>query len=312
MTKAIGSTAFNDVETLRDRTFNLVVPGATMEDALSVTPADAFKVEHASPDTFRVTIVNPSALVDTPAPNIQQYHPFKWKLILGGETRLKPAIEGLASCHYYIRFRQTGGGEIDLTKYDDSYEVTWDLSNRAAIESVAREGSGLAVTRPAGSTDEARIRLRIKKTGTIDLSTDWIPIQLCQSPRAVHTPTPAPTPTNTPTPTPRPRPTPEEDPEPAPRDCFLIKDVSIEKCTDECGTFQITRTVVVTNTCKSRVRCNDMKWYLLDAGDRMVATAVHWVDLYGGDSTRFAVILKSPVDLPKFDLDQHKGSCFYN
>lgn len=303
LVEAIEKTNFTDVSTLRDRAFDLIVPGARKEDVLTVEPANAFKVDHPSPDRFKVTIVNPSALVYESAPGVQEYHPFKWGLNTGGEKKLTPAFEGRASCRYHVRFRQTGGNEIDLSRFDDSYEVTWEVSNPPAIASVERDGSGLSVIRSADSTSEASIRLRIKKkTGTFDIRTDWIAIQLCQSPRPAITPEVV-----------RPPEQPPEvvrPPETPPERCFQVKTVPVGTCDVECAGIRITNHVTVTNTCNRQVRCNDMTWSLL-YGENTAAQYATWVELAGGTNTSFYVVLQAPVKSFPFSVSSSNGSCFY-
>ncbi|SFE67363.1 hypothetical protein SAMN05518672_10931 [Chitinophaga sp. CF118] len=296
--ETIQKTPFSEVSKLRDRTFDMIVPGATNEYAFEVQPEKAFKVERLGPDKFRVIIINPEELVKRDL--IVEYLPIGWQL--NKIDSFKVLIVGKPNCRYNVRFSQWGVGELDLSKFDTStYSVTYDLSNPQAILSIVRDGPGYTIERVPNSSVETQMRLRIKKkSGVQDLQTDWIAIPACKAVDSIERSAPPQVP-------------PQQDPlrEVNAMEFMVVKTKAISFCDDASGRFCTTLQVTVTNTGSKTIRCNQI-WFYMKYQGNIVARAVHWVQLESGTSTSFQVSLiaaSKPQD--KWEYVHEKMDCFY-
>jgi hypothetical protein len=303
LVKTIDDTKQSELSSLLNRPFDLVVPGANPGDTLTLEPAEPFRVERTGPERFRVTIVDPSKLVAEGL--LFKKRGIRWKVLrsFDGGANFGAAIEGQATCHYEVRFRQKDAAAIDLSKLNSSYDVTWEFSNRSAVESSKREGPGLVITRHAGSTVETSVRLRIKRDAeSLDVSTDWIAIPLCQIARA-EPPSP-----------PNPEPTSPPNNERPVEQCFRVDTKLIDTCDVKCGGIRLTSRVTVTNTCNRQVRCDDIRWSLV-YGENLAAVAnetTRWVDLNGGDTTSFDIVLEASMKPSKYGIKlSSRGSCSF-
>lgn len=297
---AIKETPFSEVATLRGRTFNLVVPGATDAYELAVEPENAFKVERFGIKQFQVTIIDPEALVIRKL--IVKYQPIGWRL--KSRQVIDPSFTGKGNCSYNITFSQNGVGELDLPKYDVDYDITCELSNKEAILSIKREGRGYAITRVRNSSAEAKVRLRIKeKAGGDDFLTDWVTIPTCGTAEAVQTPTY--------TPAPPASPLSASPPLPNPADLLDVTIASVSHCEDATGKLCATLHVTVSNKGSRTVKCNQI-WFYMKDGDKIIASNSTWVSLDGGGSTSFDMDLKAPYQ-PQvtWGYSHKKTDCFY-
>ena len=290
--ETIEKTKFSDISKLKDRTFDLEVPGGTDEYELSLEPKEAFKVERLSASKFRATIVNPKALIKEGL--IVEYHPIGWNL--RKKDAFKPQITGEANCLYNVIFSQPGVGDLDLSKFDNEYDVTYELSNPSSVSSITRQGRGYDIVRAANSSAESKIRLHIKKKiGDFSLQTDWISIPACggtQLPPKETTPdTPA-------------------EPEESPKDLLDVKIDAISFCDDN-GQYCTTLDVIAKNIGSRRVRCNEI-WFNMKYEGDIIASQSHWVDLNPGSSVRFQVILKSAFrPASKWTYNIRKTDCSF-
>jgi len=293
--ETIEKTSFSEVSKLRDRTFDLVVPGGTNELQFGIEPENAFKVDRLAADKYRVTIINPQALVKTGL--IVTYHPIGWWL--KKKVPFKPNITGEASCLYEVVFSQSGVGELDLSKFDADYDVTYEISNSAAISSIKRHGKGYAIMRVPNASGETKIRLRIKKkSGDEDLQTAWINIPACKTESVVVTTPPIKTPPII------------TEPENTPFDVLVLKTEGISFCEEPSGLYCSTLTIRATNTSSKTVRCNTI-WFYMKDGNKTIASNSQWVELNAGKSTVFEVVLKSTYRPEKFTFTNVKTDCFY-
>lgn len=293
--QTIEKTPFSDVSKLLGKTFELEVEGATKDYEFTVQPESAFKVERLESNKFRVTIINAEALVKRDL--IVEYYPIGWNL--KKIDPFKPVITGEANCLYNVVFSQTGVGELDLSKFDVDYDVTYELSNPEAISSVTRAGKGYDIIRTASSTAESKIRLRIKKkVGDFNLQTDWIIIPICKSGN-----------TQTQTTTPY-TPVPTEPITPA-KDLLDLKISGISFCEESTGLYCSTLIITATNKGNSRVKCNKV-WFYMKYDNKVVASDWAWVDLLVGQTHTFQVVLKAPYKPQnKWTYNIEKTDCYY-
>lgn len=291
--QTIESTPFSKVSKLLNRTFDLEVEGATMDYEFTVQPESAFKVLRLESNKFRVTIINAEALVKRDL--IVEYYPIGWNL--KKVDLFKPVITGEASCLYNVVFSQPGVGELDLSKFDLDYNVTYELSNPESVSSVTRAGKGYDIVRTASSTSESKIRLKIqKKMGESNLQTDWITIPLCKSGNTQPT-------TST-------SPTPIEPTKPA-KELLSLKITGISFCEESTGLYCSTLTITAINTGSSRVKCNKV-WFNMKYDGKVVASDWAWVDLLVGQTHTFQVVLKAPYKPQnQWTYDIEKTDCFY-
>lgn len=293
--ETIEKTKFSDVSKLQDRSFDLVITGATNEYKFTVEPAKAFKVDRLSPDKFRVTITNPEALVNR-TDLIVVYYPIGWQL--KKDEIIDPIIEGETTCISNVIFRQTGVGELNLADFDANYDVTYELSNQPSVLSVTRAGKGYDIKRVNNSSTESKIRLKIKrKSGDFNLQTDWILIPTCET--AINIDTPPITSI------------PEPEQESNPTDILEVKIVGISFCEDASGQYCSTLQVTATNIGNRRVKCNTV-WFYMKYADQVVASNSAWVDLLVGQSHSFQIVLKAPYKPEnKWTYQIKKTDCFY-
>ncbi len=292
--QTIQNTPFDQVSNLLNRSFDLEVEGATTDYEFTVQPKTAFKVERLESNKFRVTIIDPEALVIREA--IVKYNPIGWNL-----KKIDPfdiTLIGKANCLYNVIFSQPGVGELDLSKLDVDYNVTYELSNPESIFSVTRAGKGFDIIRIAKSTEESKIRLIIKKKiGDSNLQTDWITIPLCKS-------------DNTQIPPNIPTIIPIEPTKPA-IDLLKLKITGISFCEESTGLYCSTLTITATNTGNSRVKCNKV-WFYMKYDNKVVASDSQWIDLLVGQTHTFQVVLKAPYKPQnQWTYDIEKTDCFY-
>lgn len=291
--QTIEKTPFSEVSKLLNRTFDLEVEGATKDYVFTVQPESAFTIERIESNKFRVTIISAEALVKRDL--IVEYHPIGWSL--KKEDPFKPIITGEASCLYNVVFSQAGVGELDLSKFDGDYDVTYELSAPETVSSVSRAGKGYDIVRTASSISESEIRLRIKKKiGDFNLQTDWIKIPLCKSGNT-QTPT-----TSTPTPV---------DPEIPAKDFLDIKISGISFCQESTGLYCSTLAITATNKGNSRVKCNKV-WFYMKYDNQVLASDWVWVDLLVGQTHTFDIVLKAaykPQNRWTYNIE--KTDCFY-
>lgn len=293
--QTIEKTPFSEVSKLLNKTFDLEVDGATNDYEFTVQPESAFKVERLESNKFRVTIINAEALVKRDL--IVEYYPIGWNL--SKIDPFKPVITGEANCLYNVVFSQTGVGELDLSKFDIDYDVTYELSNPDAVSSVSRAGKGYDIIRTASSTAESKIRLKIKKkVGDFNLQTDWISIPLCKS-GSSQIPT---TTIYTLIPT---------EPTIPAKDLLDLKISGISFCEESTGLYCSTLTITATNTGNSRVKCNKVLFYM-KYDNKIVASDSQWIDLLVGQTHTFQVVLKAPYKPQnQWTYDIEKTDCFY-
>jgi len=292
--QTIQNTRFDQVSNLLNRSFDLEVEGATKDYEFTVQPENAFKVELLELNKFRVTIINPEALVIREA--IVEYYPIGWNL--KKIDLFDIILTGEASCLYNVVFSQSGVGELDLSKLNADYDVTYELSNSESIFSVTRAGKGYDIVRIAKSTVESKIRLRIKKkNGDSNLQTEWITIPLCktdnnQIPPTISTPIPI------------------EPTKPA-KDLLDVK-ISVESiCEDATGQYCSTLQITATNKGTNRVKCNKV-WFYMKYDNNVVASVSQWIDLLVGQTHTFQVVLKAPYKPQnKWSYEIEKTDCFY-
>ncbi|MBE9603146.1 hypothetical protein [Pedobacter sp. MC2016-24] len=297
--EAIEKTKLSEVSKLQGRTFDLVIPGGTIEYVFSVAPENAFKLERLGPDKFRLTITNPQALIKTGG--FVNYHPIEWSL--KNKNTFSPEIEGKATCLYEVIFSQVGVGELDLSKYEANYDITYEISNQTAISEIKRQGKGYSIMRVPNATGETKMRLRIKaKSGDENLQTGWINIPNC----ITDTPTPNP-PTIT-------QPLPPQVINPpeiyAAADALVLKTEGISFCEESTGIYCATLTVKATNTSNRTARCNNIAFHMYD-GNRSIASTIKWVELNPGQNTIFEVVLKSTYRPQTFTFRTFKTECIY-
>ncbi|MDQ0968989.1 hypothetical protein QFZ20_004392 [Flavobacterium sp. W4I14] len=292
---AIEKTAFNDVSKLQGRTFDLVIPGGTNEYQLGVEPENAFRVERLAPDKFRLTVISPQALVKQGP--LLSYHPIGWSLKKKDPFTI--SIEGAATCSYEVVFRQTGAGELDLSKFEADYDITYEISNQSAISSISRQGKGYLIMRVPNAQGETKMRLRMKKkSGDEDLMTGWIVIPACKTGEVPLVPKPQDIPV-----------TPSVAPEPA-SGMITLKTEGISFCQESTGLYCSTLTVKATNIGSRTVRCNSIWFHMID-GDTVIGKTQRWVELNAGQSTIFEVVIKSTYRPASFSFDWVKTDCFY-
>jgi hypothetical protein len=293
--QTIEKTPFSEVSILLNRTFDLEVEGATQDYEFTIQPETAFKVERITSNKFRVTIINAEALVKRDL--IVVYNSIGWNL--KKIDSFIPNITGEANCSYNVIFSQPGVADLDLSKFGDDYDITYELSNPESISSVKREGKGYDIIRNSKSSAESKIRLRIKKkNGDFNLQTDWITIPLCKSNNTQISP-----PVTIPIPT--------EPSTPPAKDQLSIKISHITFCENTTGEFCSTLDITATNIGNSNVKCNEV-WFYMKYNNNIVAKDSTWIDLIAGQTTTFQIVLKAPNKPEnKWTYQIEKRDCFY-
>ena len=292
LVEALRATPLNDVESLRGRTFDLVVSDARPTDLLTVRPEAAFRVDRVSRETFRVTVVETDSLIQEGL--LRRYRPIEWQLVQGGPAMFDVGIEGRVSCRYFAEFKQKNADVIDLSKMGSAYNVTWEVDNTAAIRSVTPEGIGLAILRRPDVNGEARIRLRLKaKTGPEDISSDWVAIPRCNLGSSQQPPVII-----------------ADPPQQPAIDNIVIEVESISTC-DDCGTFFVTVNVKATNIGNRFVRCEGMTWSLVSNGTVLHRLDDYWVGLNPGGTTTYSVELQTTPRPAQYSVQNTRGNCFY-
>lgn len=276
---AIEGTTIEQAQSLQGRQFTLTLPNAQSDDTLDVTPAEAFTIQRVDLRTFRLTISNAEALVARDL--ISTFKSVRVRTVKFVDADFGAALEGSATCSYSLRFRQKGGGPLDLSKFGPDYAVTWELQNGSAITDVKREGEGLTLLRQPGNTAPAALKLRVRRnTGSLDVATGWIAIPACGSGDAPDSRPPEPQPVPDP-------------PEPDPSNCLRITTREMGVCRENCGAFSQTLRERVVNNCRRTVRCDEITWAMVDA-DRTIATSTAWADLSADQATDIEIVLRSP------------------
>ena len=293
--QTIENTLFSDVTNLLNRTFDLEVEGATKDYEFTVQPESVFKVERLQVNKFRVTIIKPEALINRDL--IVEYYPIGWNL--KRLDHFKPVITGEANCLYNVVFSQSGGGELDLSKFDVDYDVTYELSNPESVSSVKRAGKGYDIVRTVKTFTESKIRLKIKKkVGDFNLQTDWILIPVCNGKS-----TPISVVANPPTTV---YVTDEN-----PKDMLELKIDGISFCEESTGLFCSTLQIKATNKSQKRLRCNTV-WFYMKYEGQIVIRESQWIELDGGQKYNFQVVLKAPYKpANKWTYEINKTECAF-
>lgn len=287
--QAVRATSPNSIQALNGRQFVLRTTAATKDDALQLSPADAFRIERIDTTTFRVTVSNAAALFEA-AEDIQVPKDIGWQLMVGGIDPVVTSLEGTPYCSYLVRFRQKGGNELDLSKYGESYRVNWEFNNIALVDESSREAAGIRVLRAAPGTGELKIRLRISRTTPkLDIGSDWVSVPHCA------------------TPVPEKRVVREESAD----TCIQVGVRSYDYCKDRCGAFSFTAKAHFQNVCSRRVKCTDLTWTLKD-GAQAIGSYTMWIDLYPGQEWNHDVPLSAAYQPAKFSVNHGTGTCSFN
>lgn len=259
--EALRTTPISDAAQLQGRAFDLSIPSTDRDDSLVLEPQEAFQLTPgASAGQFRVTILDPEKLIERGL--LTRYRPISYRYVRRGIEDFGVAIEGSATCKYDVRFRQSGVGDLDLSQFSAPYVVSYELAGEGEIQNVVRDGPGYTVTRVAGSSGPAGMRLQIKGPSD-DVRTDWIPIPSCSVPAVVpETPVVPVTPTTV-------------------TQCLQSTIVEATPCTT-CGELTVDLVTEFRNTCSRTVRCH-AEWVLDRNGSNIARTAFDvWV---GGGGT---------------------------
>lgn len=268
----IQKTPISKISELQDKNFDLQVTGRAPGDTLAVTPKEAFKVIELPNGTFRITIANPSNLLELPQPGkLREYREVGYSWV--HSEPLPIAIEGTASCRYYVRFAQKGASDLNLSELEAAYDVSWSLSDPAAGK-VEKNGDGLLVTRAPDKGGPVRVVLRMNDKGSSKQLSTEVPIAACVTPQDQPIATP-------PTTTSKPR----------PDTCIIEILKSVQKCAKTCGaaTLEAQIQYEFRNVCAQRVKCEQMSWEFVDKGQRLTSSE-YWVDLGPDQATKLGVM----------------------
>lgn len=299
--QTIEKTSFNDFSKLKNRSFDLKIIGATNEYNLKIRPEEAFKVERLTTEKFKVTIVNPDALIEKDL--IYMYKNIGWELIK--EEGLNVGIEGRTNCLYNVTFSQTGGNEFDLTKFEANpdYDFSYELSNPSSIASIARAGKGYDIIRQSNNISDSKIRLKINKKSTnSNFQTSWISIPNCKAETITIPLTEL-----------EPEPEPKPEPETEPSEFLDIKINGITFCNEPDGTFCSTLEIISQNNSSRRIKCNDVIFSMKDSSNNsIIAKTTQWIDLDSYGTHTFYVTLKSSFrPSGKWSYTISKTNCNY-
>lgn len=294
--KTITETKFNDVASLNGRSFSLTLPSASGNAMLRVTPAQAFEIKSAGGGAFNVKIVDAAALVDHSKP-LLKYFPIGWDKADSGIFVSDIAIEGQASCTYAMTFRQTGGGDLNLSAMDSDYVISWDVDHPARLSSIDRAGAGLSIVRKAGETGPVSVRLSVKdKADGKVQSTKFIPIPSCGGGPSTEVVI--------------------ADPKPEPKvnvpasSCLKHVVNTLTPCYN-CGLLSVVRNMTTTNQCARRVHCEG-QIHKIVAGGAVIGSQERWVDLYGQQSTTYDVTMQATSAPTSFTVEGPVGgTCNY-
>lgn len=184
MHAAIQATDISQANSLEGRSFDVSVPGTASDKTLRVTaegqPAGVpFHVDRTGPDTFKVTIADAAKLV-TDGPLLPRFRRLTFEIVSSQVIDFETAIVGDGTCVYRMRFKQRGGGPIDLSAIQGAYEVSWKLSTNAVT--AALDGADLTLTRPQNSQVQTTLTLTLKARDNEEtLSTGAINVPSCDN-----------------------------------------------------------------------------------------------------------------------------------
>ena len=289
LVQAVRATEPNSIQALNGRQFVLRANAAAKDDALQLSPAEAFHIERVDTTTFRVTVSNAAALFEA-AEDIQVPKDIGWRLVVGGIDPVVTSLEGTPYCSYLVRFRQKGGNVLDLSKYGEPYRVSWEFNDIALVDESSRESAGIRVLRATPGTGDLKIRLRISRaTPKLDIGSDWVAVPHCA------------------TQVPEKRVVREESAD----SCIQVAVRSYDYCKEQCGAFSFTAKAHFQNVCSRRVKCTDLTWSLKD-GAQAIGNHTMWVDLSPGQESNYDVPLSAAYQPTKFSVNHGTGTCRFN
>lgn len=176
----IENTGPANITSLNGRRFEVRLQN-TNSNSLQLTPEGAFSVTPTGEGGFTVEIINAGALIKIVGTVVVKL-PVSWTAtyVQSGGSVFPISIEGVDQCVFSLTFRQRGGDILDLTETARDFNVSWTLSNPAAIAKNEVSGRSLLLTRQEGNNSDVTVVLNLRShDGTINVSSEPIPVPKC-------------------------------------------------------------------------------------------------------------------------------------